>query len=459
MRLNRRNFLCSAAAAAIVARSAALRALVTDVDRQRWFRDAKFGMFIHWGPYSVAGVEASWPILRPHGEISEADYRALPQRFNPVRFDPEAWVALSQAAGQRYMVFTTKHHDGFCMFDSRYTSYKITRTPYGKDTLRMLSDACHAGKMPLGLYYSPPDMNHPGFRDTGKLSATNYRGEPERPEWPLYLDYMTLQLDELLTNYGPVAEVWFDSVDMKVQAEYDGQRFLDQIRRLQPAALVNNRLGIPADFVTPEQFTPKAIPVKGVRMDSPDHSAADRQAITVPRPEDFQPWETCMTINNTWAYNPKDLNFKSTETLIRTMIEVISRGGNFLLDVGPQPDGVIQPEFVDRLQAMGKWVRSNAAAIYGSTYGPIQGQAAFRTTARAASVYVFVMDRAAKEIGLTLPGRAVKSARLLATGKPLAFKTEGKTTTVAIDSTAWEQGIPVVELSPQLLASSGPGRS
>ena len=446
MRWNRRDFLRAAATAAVVSRARTLRALAANADRLSWFREARFGMFIHWGPYSLAGVEASWPILRPNGEISEADYRALPQRFNPVKFDPHAWIALAKSAGQRYMVFTTKHHDGFCMFDSNYTSYKITRTPYGKDIVRMLADACRAENMPLGLYYSPPDMNHPAFRDTTKLSATNYRGEPERPEWPLYLDYMGLQLDELLTKYGPVAEMWFDAVDMKVQGEYDGQRFLDQVRRLQPATLVNNRLGVPADFITPEQFIPKAIPVKGVRMDSPDHSAADKMAVAVPRPADFQPWETCMTINNTWAYRPQDRNFKSSDALIRALIEVISRGGNFLLDVGPQPDGQIQPEFVERLQAMGAWTRRNAEAIYSSTYGPIQGQQSCRTTARADRVFVFVMDRSVSEVVLSSLGKPVRQVKLLATGRPLTFKASGNEIRVPLDKAIWEQGIPVLEI-------------
>jgi alpha-L-fucosidase len=411
-----------------------------------WYQDAKFGMFIHWGPYSVAGVEASWPILAPNGEITEAEYRALPARFNPTRFDPHAWIALARSAGQHYMVFTTKHHDGFCMFDSDYTSYKITRTPYGKDIARQLSDACHADAMPLGFYYSPPDMNHPAFRDTSKLSATNYRGEPERPEWPLYLEYMGLQLHELLTHYGPVATLWFDSDDASTQQRYDGQRFVDEVHRLQPAALVNNRLGVPGDFATPEQFIPKAIPVKGVRLDSPDHSAADKMAITVPRPEEFQPWESCMTINDSWAYRPKDRNFKSPDAIIRALIEVISRGGNLLLDVGPQPDGQIQPEFAERLNAVGAWSRHNAAAIYGSTYGPIQGQQAYRTTAHAASTFVFVMDETATEVIVSPINRPVHQARLVSNGKPLAFHPSGKGIRIPLDKSLWASGIPVLEL-------------
>jgi alpha-L-fucosidase len=412
-----------------------------------WYREAKFGMFIHWGPYSVAGIEASWPILAPNGEITEAEYRALPARFNPTRFDPHAWIASARSAGQRYMVFTTKHADGFCMFDSDYTSYKITHTPYGKDIVRQLADACHQEAMPLGFYYSPPDMNHPGFRDTSRLSATNYRGEPERPEWPLYLEYMGLQLHELLTRYGPVATLWFDTVDPDAQARYEGERFIDEVHHLQPGTLVNNRLGVPGDFATPEQFIPRAIPVKGVRLDSPDHSAADKMAITVPRPEEFQPWEACMTINDTWAYRPKDHNFKSPDALIRALIEIVSRGGNLLLDVGPQPDGQIQPEFVERLAAMGAWTRRNAAAIYGSTYGPIQGQQSYRTSARAGSIFVFVTDDTATEVTVSPLDRPVRQARLIANGKALAFHPSGKGIRIPIEKGLWEQGIPVLELS------------
>src|SRR5437763_2435918 len=172
-------------------------AVVTTDEDQRTarYREAKFGMFIHWGPYSLASVEASWPIMRPSKEfpISEMEYRALPARFNPVHFDPYAWVALAKAAGQQYMVFTTKHHDGFCMFDTSYTDYKITNTPYGKDIVAQLSAASKERGMPLGFYYSPPDMHHPAFRDTSKPAAENWNGEPTRLEWPLYLDYMQLQ--------------------------------------------------------------------------------------------------------------------------------------------------------------------------------------------------------------------------------------------------------------------------
>lgn len=154
-----------------------------DSGRTDWYRKAKFGMFIHWGPYSQASVEAAGPILVPKpGGITESEYRALAGTFNPTRFDPRAWVDLARQAGQKYMVFTTKHHDGFCMFDSAYTDYKITRTPYGKDIVSQLAQACHEDDVPLGIYYSPPDMHHPGFRDTSKPASENWHGQPERPE-------------------------------------------------------------------------------------------------------------------------------------------------------------------------------------------------------------------------------------------------------------------------------------
>jgi alpha-L-fucosidase len=395
-------------------------------DRTTWFRNAKFGMFIHWGPYSQASVEASWPIMRPKpGGITEAEYRALPATFNPDKFDPRAFVDLARSAGQQYMVFTTKHHDGFCMFDSSYTDYKITNTPYGKDIVAQLAKACGEDGMPLGFYYSPPDLHHPGFRDTTKLAKENWNGEPQRPEWPSYLAYMQLQLSELLTRYGPAALIWFDGLNH--QEKYNGARVIQMIRDFQPATLVNDRIGVDADYETPEQFIPTAIPTKGVVLTGVDPNVSSRLKNTIPRQEDFRLWETCMTINNTWAYNKNDHEYKSEQTLIRSLIEVASRGGNFLLNVGPQPDGQVQPEFQQRLRAIGEWLRLNGDSIYGTTYGPVQGVAGLRTTANDKSIYLHVFDWPASTLEIAdIEGR-VLSARLLANGNPLVFRqTEGK---------------------------------
>ena len=395
----------------------------TQLQRQKRFNDLKFGMFIHWGPYSAASVEASWPIMTPGTwGITEADYRALPARFNPVQFDPAAWVRLAREAGQQYIVFTTKHHDGFCMFDSQYTEYKITRTPYGRDVAAMLADAARAQKMPLGFYYSPPDMSHPGYRDTSKLAAANWRGEPERPEWPLYLDYMELQLRELLTRYGDVFAIWFDGLDN--QQKYAGRRFHELIRSLQPMALVNNRIGLTGDFVTPEQRMPRGIPVKGATVGyvDPGDKGVSQAA---PRPQDFQPWETCMTINNTWAYNRNDRTFKSSTELIRTLVETASKGGNFLLNVGPTPEGLIQPEFEQRLRDIGAWLKVNGESIYGTTYGPIQDLGFGRMTARGNVLYLHLFDAPGASVEVKPLAGRVARVNTLDGGNPVPFTQKG----------------------------------
>jgi alpha-L-fucosidase len=402
-------------------------------------------MFIHWGPYSLASVEASWPIMRPTPSgITEAEYRELPKRFNPAKFDPHAFVDLARAAGQEYMVFTTKHHDGFCMFDSSYTDYKITKSPYGKDIVAQLSAAAKQADMPLGFYYSPPDLHHPAFRDTSKLAKDNWHGEPLRPEWPLYLDYMQLQLTELLTKYGPVALIWFDGLNN--QEKYGGVRFLDLIRKLQPATLVNDRIGVPGDYQTPEQFIPNAIPTKDVVISGVDPNIQDKLKPTVPKPEDFQLWETCMTINKTWAYNMHDHEYKSAQFLIRGLVEVASRGGNFLLNVGPQPDGIIQPEFQERLRAIGDWLTVNGESIYGTTYGPVQRMASARTTAKGKKVFIHVFDWPSSVFEVNGLEAKVISARLLANGQPLRFRqTEGKLQ-IDLPSQPPDQNVSVIAL-------------
>ena len=378
-------------------------------------------MFIHWGPYSLASVEASWPIMVPKaGGITEAEYRALPERFNPTNFDPNAWVDLARSAGQQYMVFTTKHHDGFCMFDSSYTDCKITKTPYGKDIVKQLAAACDAREMRLGFYYSPPDMHHPDFRDTSKPASANWHGEPDRPQWPGYLEYMELQLTELLTRYGPAALIWFDGLNN--QEKYDGRRFLSLIHRLQPGTLCNDRIGVPGDFVTPEQFIPSAIPTRKAHFNAVDQSVNQELKPGVPAADEFQLWDTCMTINNTWAFNANDHDYKSANFLIQSLVEVASRGGNFLLNVGPRPDGTIQPEFQERLRAIGDWLTFNGEAIYGTTYGPIQGEKAIRTTAKRDTVYVHVLDKTSPILEIPDMRRKVLSAHFLSTQESLKFE-------------------------------------
>ncbi len=418
-------------------------------DRTAWYREAKFGMFIHWGPYSLASVEASWPIMTPKpGMITEEEYRRLYKRFNPVNFDPKAWVRLAKAAGQRYMVFTSKHHDGFCMFDSLYTDYKITKTPYAKDITAELAAACKIEGMPLGFYYSPPDMNHPGFRDTSRPSSVNWHGEPCRPEWPLYLDYMELQLSELLTRYGDVAIVWFDGLGNP--EKYNGGQFHRLIHGLQPGTLINNRMGLPGDYSTPEQFIPKEIPRKSSKsrlagLEEPGQES--KGAPVPPPPEDFQLWETCMTINETWGYNANDRQFKSATQLIRTLIEVASKGGNLLLNVGPSPEGTIQPEFEQRLLEIGKWLEVNGESIYGTTYGPLQDLSFGKMTAKGRKLYLHVFDWP-NDGKLTLSGLAafVSEASILKGKKAIRFAQSGNQLTLELPGPAPDPHASVILL-------------
>ncbi len=395
--------------------------LQTPHEGLRWFNEAKFGMFIHWGPCSLASVEISWPIMvpSPKWNITQQEYVNLYKKFDPVKYDPDEWIDLAEAAGQRYMVPVCKHHDGFCMFDSSYTDYKITNTPYRKDIIGMLAAACHRRNMALGCYYSPPDMHNPNYRDTSKLAKENWRGEPWRPEWPTYLHYMALQIRELIWNYGQPVEIFFDGLGHP--QKYDGLHFLEMIRGISPNTMVDNRLGIPADYDTPEQWVPKRIPVKGVTIRGTNPSEARKLPAAMPSAKTFRPWETCMTINHTWAYNKNDHDYKSVRHLIRTLIEVASRGGNFLLNVGPTPEGTIQPEFQQRLRGIGDWLRVNGESIYGTTYGPLQDLSWGRSTAKGKTVYLHIFDwPAGANLNVSGIGQ-VLNVRMLADNRPLTF--------------------------------------
>ena len=432
--------------------------------RLAWYQEAKFGLFIHWGAYSVAGVEASWPVMAPdlaramfgtQTGITESEYVRLPTRFNPAGFDADAWVRTAQEAGMRYIIFTAKHHDGFCMFDAPGTDYKITRTPYGKDVCLELAQACARAGMRLGFYYSPPDMHHPGYRDTRKPATHNWTGEPNRKAWGAYLDTMEGHLRKLLTDYGEVSILWFDG--LANHGKYDPPRFHKLINDLSPETLINDRLGDGYDFITPEQFIPregrpvrtgkppagmdpggdgffKAVTflfkIPGIRgaIRKQIQKYADGELVLTPvlqepypPPERFQPWETCMTMGQSWAYNPSETKWKAPGQLVRNLVEAASGGGNYLLNVGPTSQGVFPPEAIERLQHIGRWLKTYGEAIYGATYTPLRGLPWGQATRKGDLVYIHVFEWPANgklEIE-DFPGKASKTA--LFGGEPLAF--------------------------------------
>jgi alpha-L-fucosidase len=430
-------------------------------NRLDWYNDAKLGMFIHWGPYSVAGVEASWPIMVPEWawlggspRISQKAYEALPQRFDPTDFDAEAWVRAASNAGMRYIVFTSKHHDGYCMFDAPGTDYKITNSSFGRDIVAELADACRKHKMRFGLYYSPPDLHHPGYRDTRVLARTNWQGQPERPEWGTYLDYMEGHLRKLLTAYGHICVVWFDG--LFDQQKYDPDRFHRLIKELSPDTLINDRLGGNGDYITPEQGIPDGVPVKEKADFKPTEFEADlfdrfmralrtpilrriirrkiRKAAEEQRPlspvateilppkENFLRWETCMTMNRTWGFCPTDKAWKSGSVLVHSLAKVVSKGGNFLLNVGPKPDGTLPSEALDRLAEVGRWIEACGESIYGSSYGPIQGNSVVTTTEKDGVLYAIFLGKTDSASVRLSPGRSVSSITNLATKDVVAFR-------------------------------------
>ncbi len=300
-------------------------------ERTQWFREARFGMFIHFGLYALL-ERGEWVMYREGIPVGE--YEKLAAKFNPARTSARDWVALARAAGQRYITITAKHHDGFCLFCSKLTDYNITRSPYGRDLILDLAEECERQKMPLSFYYSLMDWHHPAYR------ATTASRSPVNKE---FRDFLLGQVRELLTNYGRIAGIWFDGDWDHPPEQWGSADLLDLIRKLQPQALVNNRAGIKGDFTTPEQEL-GAKPKKG----------------------DDTPREVCMTINDNWGYSKPDQRYKSSTELIQMLAQAAGSGSNLLLNVGPMGTGAIQPEIVERLRAIGTWLAKNGESIYGT---------------------------------------------------------------------------------------------
>ncbi|MCP5110658.1 MAG: alpha-L-fucosidase [bacterium] len=365
--------------------------------RSRWFREAKFGMFIHWGPYSVIGRH-EW--ARHQLQIPQAEYDKYARAFNPVNFDANAWVGVAEEAGAKYIIITSKHHDGFSIYRSKVSDYDIEITPYEGDPLKMLADACRRRGLRLGFYHSIMDWHHPDYRPRRAWEHKNPKAGGNNNR---YIEFMKGQIRELLTEFGPVASIWFDGEwenTLKDTGRED--EIYDFIRGIQPNCLINDRLyqrraGNKADFGTPEQF----VPATGVR------DASGKPLL----------WESCVTINNdSWGYNRYETEFKTDRDLIRMLIEVVSKGGNLLLNVGPTPDGRIQQEFVTRLQAMGAWMKVNSESIYGTEASPFSRLPFFgRATSKDNKLYLHVFQWP-KTRRLRVPRlkNLVHSAKLLA---------------------------------------------
>ena len=393
--------------------------------RTEWYRDARFGMFIHWGLYAIP-ARGEW--VRSREEISVEDYQEYFEEFNPTRYDPREWARLAKAAGMKYAVLTSKHHDGFCLFDSQYTDYKSTNTPCGRDLVREYLEAFRAEGLKVGLYYSLLDWHHPDYPHYGDRQhpmRNNEAFKDAKHTWKNYVTYFHSQVRELLTNYGKIDLMWFDfSYDNELLkgTEFEhmsgetwgATELVTMMRSLQPDIIIDNRLGGDAkkeepdlhsgDFVSPENMMPAA-------------GALD----VLGRPV---PWELCLTLNENWGYaKNRPWEYKTAENVIHMLVECISKGGNMLINVGPNARGEIPKDSVRVLTEVGEWMHSNSESIYGCGASAVSPKPEWgRYTQKGKTVYAHIYDRRVGSFRLEGFGGKLKKVRLLEDGSELKIE-------------------------------------
>jgi alpha-L-fucosidase len=371
------------------------------------FQDMKFGMFIHWGVYSVLG-DGEWVLHDRKLKLNE--YERLPKFFDPEKFDAKTWVALAKSAGMKYITITSRHHDGFAMFDSKVSDWNIVqRTPYRKDPLKMLADECHHQGIKLFFYYSQLDWHNPDYYPRGQTAWDN--GRPDHGEWNAYLDnYMDGQLRELLTNYGPIGGIWFDGMWDKPDADWHLQKTYSLIHQLQPAALI-----IPNHHQTPK-------PGEDVQTFERDLPGRNTAGFNTKYVSDELPLESSNTLNDSWGFNIGDHKFKSPEEVEEMLVRAAGNNSNLLLNIGPMPNGDIEDEFITRLHAVGEWMSRYGQTIYGTRGGPIAPADWGVTTQKPEKIYVHVLQWKAPLLALPPVEKTIKSAQEFGNGSAVEFK-------------------------------------
>jgi alpha-L-fucosidase len=401
---------------------------------RQWFQDAKFGLFIHFGVYSVLG-NGEWVMqLRP---ISLHDYEKLPAFFDPEKFDPAAWVALAKASGMKYITITSKHHDGFAMFRTRQNTWNVVDdTPYGKDVIGLLAAECHKQGIKLFVYYSQLDWHSPDYFPRG---GTGHNGRPDSGDWNKYLDYMDAQLTELLSNYGEIGGVWFDGMWDKPNADWQLGRTYALIHRLQPAAMIGSN----------HHRTP--FPGEDFQMFEKDLPGGHTSGFNKEQTVSALPLETAETMNDAWGFNITDDHYKSVPQLINLLVRAAGNNANLLLNVGPMPNGEIQPEFVTRLHAMGEWMDKYGESIYGTRGGPVAPGPWGVTTQRDDKIYVHVLDWNDPVLAISLPPAKIKSAHLLRDGSAVTFHSDADSLQLKVPDAQPDEidRVIVLELEPK----------
>ena len=371
-----------------------------------WFQDAKFGLFIHWGVYSVL-ADGEW--VQNNQKIPKATYEKLPALFNPTAFDPKEWVSMVKAAGMKYITITSKHHDGFAMFATKQSNWNIVdRTPYGKDVLKMLADECQKQGIKLFFYHSQLDWYQDNYFPRGYTG--NDTGRPQAGDWNKYLDFMDAQLTELLTNYGSVAGIWFDGWWDKKDADWRLRKTYDLIHRLQPACLVgSNHHQMPKDGEDFQMFE-KDLPGKKTAEFNGESAIGQL------------PLETCETMNNSWGFNLQDPKYKSTKALVAYLVKAAGHNANFLLNVGPMSNGKIQPEFVKTLGEIGVWLQQNGETIYNTRGGPVGEKSWGISTQKGSKVFIHILKPEDPTLLITDLKQTVKSIKVFGSNTALKFK-------------------------------------
>ncbi|MDR2085710.1 MAG: alpha-L-fucosidase [Dysgonamonadaceae bacterium] len=384
----------------------------------KWLEEARFGLFIHFGPYSVLG-DGEW--VMNNRPIKGSDYRRLQDLFNPHAFDAREWVKIAKEAGVKYITFTSRHHDGFSNWDTRQSDWNIMNTPYGKDLIKQLAGECHKEGIRLVFYYSLLDWMRSDYQyETGRTGQDT--GRTEKSDWNSYLTFMKAQLTELLTNYGPVAGIWFDGhwdqtshenrTSHETFVDWHYPEIYELIHRLQPECLVANNHHLPPMPGEDYQIFERDVPGE-------NKSGLSGQEVS------RLPLETCETISKSWGFSITDSNFKPVKELLHLLIRTAGTGANLLLNTGPMPNGQIQPECVERLKKMGEWLQQYGYTIYGTQQGVIPPQPWGAVTAKGNTQYVHILDKTLSTLTLNIPD--FQSARWLNVDSKLIWKKDKKT--------------------------------
>ena len=402
-----------------------------------WFVQDRFGMFIHWGLYAAA-ARHEW--VQNREEIPEESYRRYFEHFNPDLYDPKAWARAARQAGMKYFVITTKHHEGFCLWDSKHTDWKAPNTPYGKDLLRPMVDAFRAEGLKVGFYYSLIDWHHPDFpidvfhplRNRPDAAELNKRRDVMK-----YAAYMRDQVRELLTDFGKIDIIWFDfsyptseykGLPGKGHKDWESAALLKMVRELQPHIIVDNRLDLPdenADIHTPEQFQPR------------EWVQVDGKPVV---------WEACQTFSGSWGYHRDEMSWKSPEQLIRMLVNTVSTGGNLLMNVGPTARGAFDARALDALGAYGDWMRLHSRSVYGCTQSAYPAPPDCRFTQRGSRLYLHIYAWPFEELHLNNFAGKISYAQLLNDASEIRFTEKDGMVTLRLPVRKPDVVVPVVEI-------------